>query len=516
MRARLTAAALLLALLAGCAAPAAQSDSAPLPTASEPEAPQAQLPSGPSGPFGLAWDPAAGLNPYDCLALSNRTVLSLLYEPLFAVDASFTATPYLCAQMESSGDGRTHTLTLREGVTFSDGTALTAADVAASIRAAQNSDYYGDRLDLISSVTATSDQTLTVTTSAACGSLDALLNIYVVQSGTVGDTAPVGTGPYRLSGETLIRSDWWRGTAPVVDEPSISLTAATTATELRDVFEYGDATLACTDPNIGNYLAYHTDFELWNNNTTVMQYVAFNRNSPVFAYQAIRALVTWAVDRDAIVSSTANGFATAAVLPASPFAAVYDSALAAEYDYDPDAVSAALAAAGISDLSDGDGILDIYTDSGTQSLRGTLVVSGESEQRVAAAQAVVDALNGWGFDLSLRALAYDDYVSALRNGNYDLYYGEVRLSPDFDLGVFFDTDGNLSYGSIADGEAAQLCARARENEGNAYDLYRYVLEQGLLCPILFKTYAIYSDRGSVTGLTPCLDGVFLQPFSDAN
>ena len=163
-------------------------------------------------PFGLAWEPDQTLNPYSCMVLSNRTVLSLLYEPLFAVNADFTATPYLCESLTSSGDGRTHTLTLRQGVTFSNGTALTAADAAASIRAAQNSDYYGSRLQDILSVQATGDLQLTITTGSACGTLPSLLNVYVVQAATTGDTIPVGTGPYRCDGTQLLQTDWWRET----------------------------------------------------------------------------------------------------------------------------------------------------------------------------------------------------------------------------------------------------------------------------------------------------------------
>ena len=116
--------------------------------------------------------------------------------------------------------------------------------------------------------------------------------------------------------------------------------------------------------------------------------------------------------------------------------------------------------------------------------------------------------------LTVEALEYDDYVTALQNGNYDLYYGEVRLSPDFDLSVFFGENAALGYGGITDSALALLCAQARENEGNAYNLYEKVMERGVLCPVLFKTYAVYSQRGRVTGLTPCLDGVFLQPIPE--
>ena len=49
-----------------------------------------------------------------------------------------------------------------------------------------------------------------------------------------------------------------------------------------------------------------------------------------------------------------------------------------------------------------------------------------------------------------------------------------------------------------------------ENSGNFYDLHRLIMDEGLLCPILFKTRAVMTDRGSVSGLTPAPVNVFYQ------
>ena len=92
-------------------------------------------------------------------------------------------------------------------------------------------------------------------------------------------------------------------------------------------------------------------------------------------------------------------------------------------------------------------------------------------------------------------------------------YG-VRLRPDFDLSGFFDASGSLSYGGMADGTLATLCDRAVENIGNVYELHSEIMSRGMLCPILCKTYAIYSGRGRVTNLNPCLDGVFTLPYGE--
>lgn len=511
MRVKLIALLLCLLLLAGCAAEPADTPAPDLP--SETTAPEQDAPET-SSVFSLPYEPDADFNPYSCMSLTNRTVISLVFEPLFAVTAEFEPSPYLCASYEMSGDAMTHTLTLRENVTFSDGSPLTAADAAASLNAAKGSAYYGQRLRKIESITATASNVITIKTYAPCGTLAQLLNIPVTKSGTAQSASPVGTGPYSLGNAQLARVSWWRDATPAVDAATIPLVEISSISNLRDRFEYGDISLACTDPNIGVRAAYHSDYELWSNNTTIMQYLGFNLNSPAFVYTPVRASITYLIDREQLVADTASGFAAAAVLPAAPQSAVYDQKLADNYAYNPAAFSAAMSASSISDISENDGVLEVFNDSGTQALRGTMIVCGSSEQRVGAAQSVVDMLNGAGYALTLKVLDYSAYLSALQRGEFDLYYGEVRLSPDFDLGAFFEAGGALSYGSLADETMALLCNQMRENAGNAYDLYEKIMERGLICPILFKNYAIYAERGAISNLTPCIDGVFTQPIAE--
>ena len=132
------AAALLLALslLTGCA----QIDEAeePLFPPEEDPAPEetaAALPSAFSLPY-LAGQP---LNPLTCPDGMQQTAASLLYEGLFHLDGQFTPQPLLCASYTYDPEALTYVLTLRQGVVFSDGSPLTAADVKATLTAARSS-----------------------------------------------------------------------------------------------------------------------------------------------------------------------------------------------------------------------------------------------------------------------------------------------------------------------------------------------------------------------------------------
>ena len=454
--------------------------------------------------FGLAYQPDYGLQPYNCQSLNNRIIFSFLYEPLFAVTSSYEAEPVLAETYFVTDDGRTTMVKLRSGVTFHDGSALTAADAAYSIESAKGSDYYGSRLRFIDSAEAQDDLTLVLSTSEAYECLPLLLDIPIIKSGTKDEVSPPGTGPYEFAETKLTRcKNWW---PPLVDFDEIALTVSSTAADARDNFEYQKVNMVLTDPNSSAFAGFHNDFELWNEETTIMQYIGYNMNSPVFSNYGLRGAITFAIDREQLVGQTLGGFAVASTLPCSPNSRYYDVKLANSFAYDTGSYYDQLASASVEDAT-GDGILDLYVPSKGYSVpvEGTMIVCSSSYIRVQAANEVARMLNSLGFNITVKSMEYSEYKQALLQGNFDLYYGEVRLSPNFDLSPFFGATGTLNYGDLADSTMMNLCSMALVNSGNTYNLYKRVCERGYITPILFKSYALYTTRGAVTEPTRYLD-----------
>ena len=501
--------------------------------------------------YGLAYQAEYGLDPYDCLSLNNRVILSFLYESLFVVNSQYEAEPVLATGYDVSGDGLTTTVYLRKGVTFHDGKPLTAQDAVYSISQARGSDYYGSRFYAVTGVTAEGDYTLVLTTSVAYECLPLLLDIPITRDTTADavpetpedpapeggtpdentsqpaedtsaaqspeeDTAPVpeepslpvGTGPYLYASSVrLERFDgWWQDSAPLADFPYISLYAAETSADIRDHFEYEDINLVQTDPNSSAYVNFHNDYELWTAPTTVMQYIGYNLNSNVFSNYGLRSAITYAIDRETIVAERAGGFATPSSLPCPPQAPFYDARQANSYSYSPARFLQQLESASVEDM-DGDGVLDLYVTSLGYAVpvSGTMLVCSSSYQRVQTASAIVDALNALGFDLTLKSVDVSEFRQLLALGSFDLYYGEVRLSANFDLSQFFRIGGSLAYGALADSYMDNLCNLALANNGNNYNLYERLCGRGYITPVLFKNYAIYTTRGSVGDPSGYLD-----------
>ena len=82
--------------------------------------------------------PDKPINPLLCNDFTNRALHSLLYQGLFTVDRSYQVEPMLCKRFTRSQDMKTYTFYL-ENATFSDGSRLTAQDVAATLEAARES-----------------------------------------------------------------------------------------------------------------------------------------------------------------------------------------------------------------------------------------------------------------------------------------------------------------------------------------------------------------------------------------
>ena len=73
-----------------------------------------------------------------------------------------------------------------------------------------------------------------------------------------------------------------------------------------------------------------------------MDFIGFNTTSGMFSDAGLRAAFTYLVDRQTIATDVYKGYAEAAVLPGDPLSSLYDTALAAEYDYAPEKFKAAL------------------------------------------------------------------------------------------------------------------------------------------------------------------------------
>ena len=442
----------------------------------------------------LGYDPTELCNPYHSGNTANRLVFNLLYQGLFSVDDRYQVHPMLCKQFSVSRDMKTY-IFYPEAATFSDGSVLTAEDVAASLLAAKANPVYTGRLTEVNSVQVTANGGVEVRLNIPYENLPILLDMPIVKASQVAEEFPLGTGPYRLErGENklwlLRRDNWWCRASMPITADYISLTATENPAALRDAFEFGKVNFACADPGSGSYVDFRCDYELWDCESGYFLYLACNQNSKVFSNKAIRSKLTHAVNRDQLVEELFRHFARSAYLPASPESPYYDNKLAGQYGYDPQKLTEAVTAAEL------------------ESNAVKLLVNGADGRRVQAARAIAKMLEGCGLSVTVESVSGTAYTTALKNGSYDLHLGQTKLPQNMDLTAFFSTEGALNYGSLADAICYSLCQEAMGNFGNYYSLHRTVMDDGMLVPIAFRSYAIYVARGALDVLNPARDNIF--------
>ncbi len=489
---RLLCLGLCLALLTGCGGP----DKEPyVPTGNGLVSDEPAVPEKPQiteQKMSLPYFPDKDLSPFQCTDITNRTIFSLVYQGLFAVDAAYEAQPVLCSRYTVSRDMKTYTFYLEEA-TFSNGEKVTAADVSASLKKAVKSDWYGGRFSYVESIFTTDDGGVQVSLATPYENFQILMDIPIVPRDQVDRKRPIGTGPYVYEefedGLRLRRrTDWWCVAQLPVRAQIISLVPGESVSQLRDEFEFSGLGMVCTDPGSEQYVDFHSDYELWDCETGVFMYLACNSNSPVLK-GGIRRALTYGVNREHLVEHYYRGFGYGAYLPASPQSPWYDGTLIKDMGFHPEKLKQAVKA-----------------DPSSEAV--VFLVNKDDGLRLRIARDIAQTLKECGLKITMSELATAEYVKALEDGQYDLYLGQTRLSPNMDLSAFFDADGALSFGGLDDAVTYALCKEALANSGNYFTLYKQIIEDGMLCPVLFRSCAIFVQRGALTELYASRDNVF--------
>jgi peptide/nickel transport system substrate-binding protein len=147
---------------------------------------------------------------YDPATAANQFVNTFLlpaYDRLFDIDAKGTVSPMLAESSSVATDGKTLTLTLRQGVVFHDGTPFDAAAVKANIERGKTAERSALKPDLaaVVGVDVIDTRTVALRLSAPTASLTALLadraGMMVSPAAFTKpdlDLMPVGAGPYRV------------------------------------------------------------------------------------------------------------------------------------------------------------------------------------------------------------------------------------------------------------------------------------------------------------------------------
>jgi peptide/nickel transport system substrate-binding protein len=309
------------------------------------------------------------LDPAAVTAVNDFRILVNLYEGLLKYESgTLEVAPGLATGWEVSEDGTVYTFTLREGVTFHDGTPFNAEAVKFNFDRMLNEDHpYHDTgpfplaffFSAVQSTEAVDDLTVRFTLNAPYAPF--LSNLAyptglmvsptaVIAGGADFGRAPVGTGPFRFvewrSNEAVVierNADYWgepAGTQAVVFRP---ITDANT--RVAEMLAGGIDLMVEVPPTALSEFQGDA-FTVTEQAGPHVWFLILNAKEGPFADVRVRQAANYAIDKEAIVNDVLEGTADVAAGPIPPaFAWAYNDALE-PYPYDPDRARALLAEAG--------------------------------------------------------------------------------------------------------------------------------------------------------------------------
>ncbi len=381
-------------------------------------------------------------NPYTAKTAANRELSALLYDSLVKTDNSFE--PILVLAKQAKIDGTVCTVTLNDA-TFTDGSAVTSEDVVYSYNLAKECVRFSGNFYEIVSVEASNTKTVVFNLSQHDPYFLNLLDFPIIKSGTSGITnddgrevAPIGCGRYVLSDDQLSfkLNDGYYGKKGAIKK--INLINSPDAVSTAHYVEIG-ATYAYynDDGDIVRMSGKKTDVNL---NRFV--YIGINSAYGSLATKEMRYAISSALDRETICRTayynnavSANGFFNPAFNPTKAVQTI-------ESKPNFKITVENLAKIGYNNMN-ADGF---YANSSGNNPAFSLLVNSENASRVAAAELVASQCEAAGIKINVVKCTYSQYAERLKNGDFQLYLGEVQVLDNMDLSAMVINGGSAAYG----------------------------------------------------------------------
>ncbi|MEM6527109.1 MAG: ABC transporter substrate-binding protein [Chloroflexota bacterium] len=375
----------------------------------------------PGGTLNAAWQGEwDGLDPHRASTEATFQVLNNVLETLTFYDDDMNLIPWLAESWEQSEDGLTWTFNLREGVTFSDGTDLTAEDVVWSLSRLANPEIgSGNAFRVGGDSTvfeAVDDFTVTITTASPDATLPNSLGANKSTGIMPADSAdedgtiaiPVGSGPFVISdvvGTTSIsltaNENYWQEDLPYLDAVEITPISDNAARELA--LEGGEVDWIFTiSPQNLEALQANEDIIVETSPRLSYDYFGLNLNREPFSDVRVRQAIAYSIERQQICDGAFFGLCEAIHGPTasgSPWYFPY-----APYDRDLDIARGLLEEAG-------------YPDGFEMSI---MPVVG-FEETIRGAQIVAQQLSEVGIQVTVEQEEVATWLDRQASGDFDAF-----------------------------------------------------------------------------------------------
>lgn len=414
--------------------------------------------------------------------------MQAVYDTVLRANPAGEIEPNLATEWSWNDDRTVLTLTLRDDVTFVDGSALTAQDVAASLLAFRDGGSPNkSNLAAVADVVAVDDTTVEITLSAP----DPALETYLTQNaGLVEndeaitapdvDTVPVGSGPYILDTESTVvgssytfdrNPDYWNPEAQHYEQLVINVYADPTSQ--LNAIRGGQVNVSSLSDNTQIPQVESAGFTAIGSESDWTGWLLADREgtiAPALADVRVRQAINYALDREALLNALGGGYGTATTQVFPWFSSSYDESLDSYYAYDVEKAKSLLAEAG-------------YPD-------GFEIDMPQLASRPPAQFALMaDQLAAIGITVNYEELPGADFVGAVLAPRFPMSWFVLQQDPtDFQLANFqISTSATWNLFHVADPTVDELIATLQTGDAAAAEqagkeLNKYVVENAFFAP----------------------------------
>ncbi len=442
------------------------------------------------------------INPLLSVSEADKDMSSLVYAGLMTHDRYGALVPELASGYTLSEDGRTYTFTLRDGLTFHDGTPLTATDIIFTVQTAANPEIRSPYMVHWEGVTVSASDSRTVVFTLPEPYTPFLENttLGILPQHIWGNLAPdefpfsqfnitpIGAGAYAVSDVVrdasgiperyeLIRFEAYTLGVPYIEQIVCKLYRssedALAAFAQREV----DAIPSVSPAQVQTLLDANiiTHDEVLRTPQLRTYGVFFNQNKqPVFLHNEVRRALEVSTPKAPIIQEVLGGYGAHIDSPIPPFALTGNTSLEStastsaptQSSDTPDFTQARsiLEQAGWK-RREGDGVYVLSTKAGEEELRFTLSTVNVPELSETA-QRLADAWDELGAIVEVKVYESTDLTqSVIRPRKYEaLLFGTV-VGHELDLYAFWHSsqrnDPGLNIAQYADIESDGILERAR-------------------------------------------------------
>lgn len=408
---------------------------------------------------------------------ANIQMLNPVFDSLIEVGDHMDAQPCLAESWYSSDGGKIWTVYLRRGVHWHDGGDFTADDVIFTIDQIRYADSSPFKTCVRNIASISSDDGYTLNIELTKGSANFINMLYfpIIKRSDAGidksTYKPVGTGAFSFHDEnegTIYRlrrnDDWWGGKV-YLSSIDVHLLPEKSAEEY--MFSSGGIDIASSavaqeyksrEDEDGEDSDVSSDVKILSYETSDYTFLGMNHNNRNLAIQTVRRAISLAIGRASIVDEVLGGFGVAANAPINPSWSVCDNDVDRFTDYDTQKAAALLSENG---WVLENGVYQKNEDGAVYRLEFSLLVNEDNVTRTQIAENIAGTLSEFGIKLNVIKKNYEDYEAAVSGGNYDLFVGGYRITPDLDLSIILG-EGNVF--NFKDDEISELLSEIRTAE----------------------------------------------------